>query len=471
MAALVCDICGGKLVMGSGGVAVCDSCGMEYSTERMREKVQAVKGTVQIDNSNMVSTWMKMAQSASEAGNQKEAYEYYAKVLEVEPSNWRALFGKGKAAAWQSTLGNSRTSELYQAVKMAIEIINNSEMSPEDVASAKNEFAVAIYNVNNAFLELRKQNFEKHDDKYYEMHWDEWWESHITQGSENIRQTEDVMTLLEGLNDDLSKSNVLEMKKHICEVLRYMCDSTDTCWDSYSKNYLQCMGLSADIKKKYVEKHMKLVSEIRGAEPKYATEKYSQIDPFDTPHRWSYEWANVLHDRILKYWQGKEQEIRELREKEMAKKRYAEYWQEHAEEKKRYEARISEIDAEIKRIDVQYHQYDSQISEVKKDLQKSVPAESQLLAIKKQQSDLSEQKLKLGIFAGKQKKQLQEQIDMLQPQIANIEDSIKHQRKSIQDDVAERVASIEVERKPYLEKIASLKKEKHNIQEELTKER
>ena len=53
MAALVCDLCGGKLVMGAGGIAVCDSCGMEYSTERMREKVQMIKGSVQIDNSNM----------------------------------------------------------------------------------------------------------------------------------------------------------------------------------------------------------------------------------------------------------------------------------------------------------------------------------------------------------------------------------------------------------------------------------
>lgn len=210
MAALVCDICGGKLVMGSGGVAVCDSCGMEYSTERMREKVQAIKGTVQIDNSNMVGTWMKMAQSASEAGNQKEAYDYYAKVLEVEPSNWRALFGKGKAAAWQSTLANSRTSELYQAVKMSIGIIEHSDMTADEIASAKNEFAVAIYNVNNAFLDLRKANFDRHDDKYYDMHWDEWWEVHYTQGTENVRQTEDVMTLIDGLDDDLSKDTMIK---------------------------------------------------------------------------------------------------------------------------------------------------------------------------------------------------------------------------------------------------------------------
>lgn len=43
MAALVCDICGGKLIVGAGGITVCDSCGMEYSVERMREKSKKSK--------------------------------------------------------------------------------------------------------------------------------------------------------------------------------------------------------------------------------------------------------------------------------------------------------------------------------------------------------------------------------------------------------------------------------------------
>ena len=46
MAALVCDICGGKPIMDGGGIAVCDSCGMEYSPDRMKEKIQEVKGTI-----------------------------------------------------------------------------------------------------------------------------------------------------------------------------------------------------------------------------------------------------------------------------------------------------------------------------------------------------------------------------------------------------------------------------------------
>ena len=33
-----------------------------------------------------------------------------------------------------------------------------------------------IYNVNNAFLDLRQSNFDKHEERYYDLHWDEWWE-------------------------------------------------------------------------------------------------------------------------------------------------------------------------------------------------------------------------------------------------------------------------------------------------------
>lgn len=299
MAALVCDLCGGKLVMGAGGNAVCDSCGMEYSTERMREKVQMIKGSVQIDNSNMVDTWMRLAMSAAQAGNQKEAYDYYAKVIEVEPQNWRAIFGKGKAAAWQSTLANSRTSELYQAVKKAIEIIDNSGMSEEEVILRKNEFAVAIYNVNNAFLDLRQSNFDKHEERYYDLHWDEWWESHYVQGTENIEQTEDVMTLIKDFSDDTSKRNVLEMKKHICEVLCYICSCSSTCWDSYDKEYLKCYGLTESSKEPFIKKYIGLVEEIQEAEPDFQISNFCLLDPWSPPN----EWSSGRYDEVVEYWQ------------------------------------------------------------------------------------------------------------------------------------------------------------------------
>ena len=49
MSALICDICGGKLLVGTGGIAQCDSCQTEHTKERVREKAMEIRGTVKID--------------------------------------------------------------------------------------------------------------------------------------------------------------------------------------------------------------------------------------------------------------------------------------------------------------------------------------------------------------------------------------------------------------------------------------
>ena len=49
MAALTCEICGGKLVGKPGGIFECDSCGVEYSTEWAKAKIQEIKGTVKVE--------------------------------------------------------------------------------------------------------------------------------------------------------------------------------------------------------------------------------------------------------------------------------------------------------------------------------------------------------------------------------------------------------------------------------------
>lgn len=64
MAALTCDICGGRLKMGKGKIAICESCGMEHSVERVREKIQEVKGTVHVDNAHLIENFLSMAQDA-----------------------------------------------------------------------------------------------------------------------------------------------------------------------------------------------------------------------------------------------------------------------------------------------------------------------------------------------------------------------------------------------------------------------
>lgn len=461
MAALVCDICGGKLVMGAGGIAVCDSCGMEHSPDRMKEKIQEVKGVVRVDNTHMVDNWMKMGTSAAQAGNNKEAYEYFTKVIEVDPSNWRAIFEKGKAGAWQSTLANLRISELYQGIIMALEIIEGLAFPEEELVSIKNEFAVALFNINNAITDLMDQNLSALDDKYFDAHWDQMWNTrqrYIT----NVAQLEDALTLIADFTDDLSKSNVVEFKKRMCSDLRNACSSIQY-WTSYSQDNLGYLGFKPAEKQQYLDKYWQLVDEIREVEPSFGTEKWSYPDPFGP--------GLHMSEEIFNYWKKKDAERQEQKRKAAAKKRFDDYWAEHADKKVQYEERIRAIDTEIQGLRETAAQYDARISAIRKEENVLLPTESQLTEMKRQQADLVNQKGKLGLFSGKQKKELQGQIDLLQAQISTFEESVKQQKKSMQIDIAARIAPIEAERKPYLDKISAIENEKRNITAELTKER
>lgn len=60
MAALQCDICGGKLMGRTGGIFECDSCGMQYDTAWAKEKIQQIQGTVKVEGTVAVQGTVKI---------------------------------------------------------------------------------------------------------------------------------------------------------------------------------------------------------------------------------------------------------------------------------------------------------------------------------------------------------------------------------------------------------------------------
>ena len=109
----------------------------------------ATVGSIGAAPTATVATLMGMAQSAALAGNNEEALNYFNRVLEADPRNAEAWIGKGKAAAWQTTLANFRIGEMLVAFGHAIA---NSEtsMRTATVQSAvfdANHLIVTIYNL------------------------------------------------------------------------------------------------------------------------------------------------------------------------------------------------------------------------------------------------------------------------------------------------------------------------------------
>lgn len=111
MSALVCDICGGKLKVTNSKIAVCESCGIEHSLERVRQKYRESQKVVHVDNAHLVSNYYSMAQDAYDAGNKEEAEQYCNKIIEIDSTDTDALFLKGKAVGWQSSIAALRFKE------------------------------------------------------------------------------------------------------------------------------------------------------------------------------------------------------------------------------------------------------------------------------------------------------------------------------------------------------------------------
>ena len=161
MKAIVCDICGGKLQIGAGGIATCENCGMEYTKERMQEKIQEMNGaapepvTVQSGTSQVVENYFSMAESALQSGNNSEAETYCNKVIELRPQDYKAWFCKGKATAWQSTFAHIRIAEAVNCWSNAISYCPEDKVSQirELMDQEMTSLTIAMFNLAAGFLE------------------------------------------------------------------------------------------------------------------------------------------------------------------------------------------------------------------------------------------------------------------------------------------------------------------------------
>lgn len=473
MAVLVCDLCGGKIVMGSGGTGVCSNCGMEYSTERLREKLSEGGATVaapQADNSKMIENYLKMAENALSAENNEEAESYCNKIIEIDVTNYRAWLIKGQAAGWQSTLRNPRLSESVSAFAKAI------ENAPEDEKEAVKEEAVdQITRLTNAMLSLRTDNFAKNpcEENNNAIVSDLKEMTHILkQFFEVTGIFIDPTPAFDRVPTNINNAAVDAFDNVI--LLEYKGDPNDPDdrankyeWQRFIEKTDYCIGLlgvaiaiSKDDKTKITcyknaAHYQQMIIDSCSWKRDYSSYGGSY---------WNKEWMltdsakQIRRNKIAEYnkkiaelenakkeeeraeeeaKRKAEEEARKAAEEE-AKKRFEEYWAEHAEEKKTLE----EEAASLKK----------QVSELETELE-NVPEKAEKDEASKQLRSLWVKRESLGIFKIKEKKAIQEEIDTVSAKVKTLEGKVNAAQKAIR------------------EKIDPLNKRINEINNELTKAR
>jgi tetratricopeptide (TPR) repeat protein len=143
--AAICPTCHGPLqVPEDKDIVKCMYCGVDVV---VREAIQLVPG----NSKNL----FQLAEQAFAAENYQEAYDYYTKVLEIEPKNVAAWFGKGAAAGWLSNLTQFRFAEMQVDFNNAIEFTPDPEKQSmrEQCGLRMNDVAMACHSVSRKHVD------------------------------------------------------------------------------------------------------------------------------------------------------------------------------------------------------------------------------------------------------------------------------------------------------------------------------
>lgn len=479
MAALACDLCGGKLVMGAGGIATCEVCGMEYSAERMREKVAELKGgavpaaapaaaPAPANNEKLIENYLSMAESSYDAGNKSEAENYANKVIELDPENSGAWLVKGKAAGWSSTLQNNRMSEAVFAFSKAIEFA-----ADEDKDDIKEETKDEVKQLGVALISLRGDRFAKWPDK-----------------EEANGFISDITTILTVLTQFIKQAGVIvPLQELMAPIARTINQSVvkaweDVIWPDYNgdpndsddrankyewQRFIERVGHCTTL----VSQAIDLCDEDDESDivryenlihfHEQAIESCSwdyTFSSYGSGKIWSKDWtlteeAKNIRRGLIKEYKGKIAAIKSKAEAEKAaakKARIAAYWEAHKEEKDKLENDKKELTAKKTELS-------SQIEKLEKE-KLAVPSLQQLITIQKSIESLETEKKGLGLFKNKEKKAIDEKVATLTTEKAAAKAKVDAEQKVIADKIA-----------PLNAELDKTDKELKRINTELTKDR
>ena len=163
--------------------AICPNCGGELRVPEYRKNIKCMYCGYDIimhetkSNSAQPSleNWLKLA-DAAESSNPEEAYGYYTKVLEVDPENWKAWYGKAKAAGSKtreigniSSLANPRINEVVNEIRKAIEFCPENEKDKLIDAAYRELFILAIaFDINSYAVYQESEDYNNAFFEYYE---------------------------------------------------------------------------------------------------------------------------------------------------------------------------------------------------------------------------------------------------------------------------------------------------------------
>lgn len=428
MKRLTCEMCGSTELIKQEGVFVCQTCGCKYSVEEakrmMVEGVVEVTGTVKVDNTDKITNYLDLAKTAKENGNNAEAEEYSNKILEIEPNNYQAWLIKGRAAGWQSTLAKKR-------VKEAVDCFTNAfNYAPEDMKVAVKTVIIAeTQSICAALMSLYCKNYAE----YYSESAANDIINNLTELAKYVSQINilcGIKGVQETLNDYALKINdaVVEAGKGIwkdywgatnhpsgSDITRFRDRMMKSCF--LYRVAAITTNIDREIKNSF-DNAIRCVEFVRDVK-QYAYSNGS----WQAYTSWNTSYVNDLNSKISDLrMECNEQQAK--RRKEVADEKQAridKYWETRSDEKLALENELEQIQHKMNEIEA---------------AAEAVTGQEEINAKKSRRENIQRERDSLGLFKGKQKAALDEEIKRLNDQIYSLENDRRNKQTEIRKEKA-----------------------------------
>ena len=478
MKKIVCELCEGTEFAKDGGMFICQGCGTKYTVEEARGMMVEVEGDAPAVtnsapsfniNQQQLDNILTLANSAYEADNKKEAESYCNRAIELDTNCYQAWFLKGKAVGWQSTIDNLRIEEAAHSFCRAI------DCAPEDEKETIKDDAVQeLKDLGIAIISLRKNRFSGNPVK-----------------EELNGFTTDRRTVMNALKILLDHGNSVGIPEgYLFRVATLMNDAgvaavkmARDAWanvahptDKDLETYLDWMGNCEQLFREAIE--------VKDYNDEADITRYENLivaleDPINKcsyKQEWnswssSYEYvrSKSLTDAAI---QSRRRSVNECKAKiaalkqkiadeeaakkkaaeEAEKRRIEEYWEAHKEEKEKLEAERADLEGKVKEYTKEFNELENLIKSGEAEQAEKTPSEIEEENVHNKIKELSARRERLGLFSGKEKKQIDAEVADLKVKLAELTKAAEEERTAKDAEYVEKF-------KPSREKYIKLRKE------------
>lgn len=516
MKKIVCELCDSTEFVKEGGMFICQGCGTKYTAEEAKSMMKEVEGGSAVvgapagnPNQQQIENLLLLASNAYSASNNEETEKYCNRAIEYDAMCYKAWFLKAKAVGWSSTIQNPRIAEAAHSFKQAVDFAPDEEKE-----SLTTEAVEELKRLGLACISLRQKRFSQYPDEE-ELNGFLSDIEHLTDGlvvllskEAEVAKADALSGLLGALNGFASikfigiKSKAVAAgvpKEYFSQIATMMGNAAIEGFNTAKRKYSNdTRPMRNDFKKTMdeVDNCGTLLdiaidasdddddADIKRLNSKITMEEYvinmTAYDDYSSSYR-SLSLTDEAKKNRRDAISNSRKKIQEIKDKAKVKAeeerkkaeeekqaRIKAYWEAHPEEK-------AKIEDELKGLNDKKSKLSADIASVEAEIQALqpngvVPSETENNKIKDQIKSLENDRAKLGLFAGKQKKQITEEIAALNGRRDSLKAKIEAEKKARQAEADKKMSPLKEKESALRADLDKTTKKIAALEAELTKD-